>query len=1566
MSELDDEELVVSSISNDNLTISNSVAEDGTSLSADVKSVAKILQTILQEKEDKSYILNDEIMQLLESGAIAIDEAVNKYFQERIGQGIEVNTLIDEYNTDLSTIIKEQVALITDDEDVVSLLGRIVNEIENIIPSEKVLGSIESALKETENKILIQLEDGDIETAETPETTEDIFTGERTLFEEEAPEVIDDVIKVAEKGLDEMEMLVSSETADAYSNKFDELIGKAEALAVENPNVTIEEVVEDESVSSSTSAELSDELIVEQLAIKEEGFSSVDNLETRDVGIFISPSDTEVKELIDILVEDGVIGDKLDEEKVVVSLFNYVISQYAYYPDEEEGSIWQPAPTTIRKGGGSYDDQTILFVNLCIAAGVEESNIKVYKTTAEGDLPELLVCGYVTTDGSIVELDLSQREALPDIDATFEIDESQVKVIFPLPPSTTTATATTTATTTTTTSASTGIAEPTVLAYDGTEVVDVRSFVDSDIPEVQQIVELLRTEGIITADMSEDEISVAIYNYVSTNYEYLSDEETGLAWQTAESTINTGGGDCEDLTILFVDLCLAAGVRPENIKIYVEQGSSTDPGHTVAGYSASSGQIIAFDLTTGAHVPSIVSIPQVQTSDYNFSFNADSIEVYSSIGATLVFENPHYEASMYTAIQNTPPAVTHPTMDSIISVFSAAYDTYMVHVNNLINYQQYYYEIPVDLSGVTEETAAFAAGNWRSYTGVDFEGMVDQFLGIQIQIYIMMACVILFNELLDVRKMVISYVFDFEYEDVKVLSPQRISDRFSSEVSNLDQLISMALEDAMDKNQEAYEFNMEEAKRIAKECASHKDKKKRDAYENVLVSHANLLLLQQFSGVNTTLLTSCRAAIAKIGEVKGAWERDNIWQEALRGGSVDSNLRVSARLDKLVMQTQTGYVISESTMDISSLVLKVLFGIDSKNDDRANIAAIDASFRSAEKQWITRSTNFIKVGIQMAENIKLAQKQYDDAVRIWNVVKKKVNFWGNFFTLMVVGFFLGPLGMFIAALAMGMNPLEALVCSLFGALGYAMFIYPRQMMKYQMEILQVMKSNLENDISLHYELLKLDWVEGEYQHGGNQVGEILTTEDMATNFGGQLNNIVANAWGLVQGMGGDIGDLNAQIMAMQIMILSLLTIFDAMSDANGVVLQVLFNIQPKVDAMQVLQTWVTSTFAGISSAFDYNSSMLFNQAQEHNRKLQVEMQLKSVNQQISSLKRAMTRQIISSIVTAASLAAICAGPIGIIVGIIGAIIGIMLALQSMKDAAKTYEFAKQMYQDYKDAFSVGPKFFTPEWLFKGVESGEGNMGVLFQGLNTAMTGALGADQNSVTKFLSQMLAVLAIGSAMLEAQAIILTVLFGVNTGSQSKFTLAGFQAFGAYAMTMISLAAQRKEMQMQVDKILTDALLAIEKAKDQMKSANMYGWISIGISCLSIIGSVLKLFDALAKVGMILVAVSAILQAIASIMQGRDQQKIETQAIQRMKDVYVAMYGLDFGAIADGQGNNSALTSSAFDLVNNSAGGMVVPSAGGRITYDPSVALAIKQAIKNMMRTWTAQIAVFQSMADA
>ncbi len=1477
----DDDIEIVSSLKDDQLSIS-SASSDNSSVRADIKSVKKILLSQIEQEEGNSYILNDDIMALLEAGAIEIDQAINEFLQAQVGLGQEVNTLIDEFNNALEDLIKDHVSQMQQEEDVVSVLAKIVDAIAEF---GVVDDSLSEEVAKIEDQILFSIESSNPVVEEEVDLS-DVFTAEVPLFEDFDEVAFEEIISSVELEVLEVEENINEEDVDSYISQRASVIENAEQYVAENTNAEIIDAIEPET---------------DQPDIPEE-----------PKGVGSQVIEAAVSFIVDQMQEQEVLKADSTEEEVAQAIYDYIIDNKLVSLVEDNDGL----ASSLKEQGISIAD-------------MEEADIVAVLYNA-------IVPEYISRRDDFA-VDASQfviKDGVPVVNESLE-SASDVNAFEQL----------------------------VAVAFDGSENVDISSFIDSTNPAVLKLANQLKSQNVITDDMTEDEIAVAIYNYVLDNYEYISDDESGLAWQTANSTIDNGYGDCEDLTILYVNLCLAAGISEEKMLIYVEAGTEDSSGHVVVGYTSSSGQQLELDLTKDISLQSTQDLNVINPNKYMMSFSQNVVQSYSFSGETIIFEDPGYVDSMYTAADSSAVPGFNDAATTISAVFNNSYATYMGHVQNLINYQEnYIYDIPLDMSGVAEAPAAFMAGNYMDFQGVNFDAMVEQFLAIKIQIYIMMACIILFNEIMSVKTMLINFLFDYQYEVENVLSSQRVSNSLSSAVGQLDQLISNALADVQAHNQDAYEYNQAEIARIAKEEASKVDSKKADAYENMLVSAGNLELTIQYNGVNDSMLTACEVAIKRLSEVTNDWENDHIWQKVLDGRSVDSNLQISAEFDTMVMSEQSKYALDTATMDVSSLVLKVLFGIDSRDGDRANIASISAAFRSAEKAWITRYSNFLKVEKQLGEQIKLAQKQYEDAKRVWDSVKDGPGFFGSILGIIVMVIVV-VVAVVITAATTGAG--AALAVGLIG-LAIGAGLYTNAMLQYQKDILETMEYNLENDISLNYDLLTLDWTEPMYG-GRREVGEILSLDNSAVNMGNQLDNLVSNAWGLVTNMSntGQIDDLNAQLMGIQCMLLAMLAIVDAMADARGAVMQVLFNVQTKVDMMQVLQTWVNGTFANINSAFDYNSSMLFSQAQEHNRKLQVEMQLKDIKEQISMVNSAITRNIVSTVVSVAAIATVAVGGWWLIIAVVGALIQIWNTLQQMEEAADYYQFAKDLYEEYKDQFSVGPSFFVPEWLYDGMDDDDSNMGVLFTGLNRAMSGALNASNDNITNFLSQMFAILAISTSMQEARSIIISLLFGVSTGSQSKFVLSGFQAFGSYAMTMDSLRSQRAQLSMQVEKILTDALLNIQKAKDSMNTANKHGWISIGLSVISIVCSALQTIEKIAEFIQVLQAIVTILQALNSIMQSLAKVGDAEAHLERMQDTYEKMFGFNMEQLQAG-GTNSALTSSAFELVNNHASGMIKPSAGGRVTYDPSVAAAARNAIKNWQRMWTAQIAIAQSVAEA
>ncbi len=192
-------------------------------------------------------------------------------------------------------------------------------------------------------------------------------------------------------------------------------------------------------------------------------------------------------------------------------------------------------------------------------------------------------------------------------------------------------------------------------AYNGQKDMNVQAFIQPAAPEVAQLLEKLYQEGSVTPDMSQQEKVLAINQYLTANFSYVSDSTSGAAWKEPSKTIADRGGDCEDLAILMESLCLAAGVESNRLQVYVDPGTKEVQGHVVCGFVTDEQKLVEIDvsqeLATGNVRRTISDFTSLDTSGFEFSFDAHNIySIDSKTGVNFgVFEDPSTRGSLYTA-----------------------------------------------------------------------------------------------------------------------------------------------------------------------------------------------------------------------------------------------------------------------------------------------------------------------------------------------------------------------------------------------------------------------------------------------------------------------------------------------------------------------------------------------------------------------------------------------------------------------------------------------------------------------------------------------------------------------------------------------------------------------------------------------------------------------------------------------------------------------------------------------------------------------------------------------------
>jgi len=134
------------------------------------------------------------------------------------------------------------------------------------------------------------------------------------------------------------------------------------------------------------------------------------------------------------------------------------------------------------------------------------------------------------------------------------------------------------------------------------EIEKASQYIAPDDTAVQVLLMNLKSFGIITDSMSQDEMVMAIHDYVTANFSYQV-EAAGDDWQTVSETIKNGGGDCEDLANLEASLLTAAlvdkGINLEDAEkrvcAVVVANINTGTGHVYVSYVKEDGTTVNLD-----------------------------------------------------------------------------------------------------------------------------------------------------------------------------------------------------------------------------------------------------------------------------------------------------------------------------------------------------------------------------------------------------------------------------------------------------------------------------------------------------------------------------------------------------------------------------------------------------------------------------------------------------------------------------------------------------------------------------------------------------------------------------------------------------------------------------------------------------------------------------------------------------------------------------------------------------------------------------------------------------------
>lgn len=109
----------------------------------------------------------------------------------------------------------------------------------------------------------------------------------------------------------------------------------------------------------------------------------------------------------------------------------------------------------------------------------------------------------------------------------------------------------------------------------------------------------LRRAGV-TGPMGQAEIAQRVNQWVNHRVRYVEDQRNYRekdVWATAEQTVASGRGDCEDFAILKMQMLLAAGVDANSVKLVLLRDLVVNADHALLLVSSDAGKLVLDNMT---------------------------------------------------------------------------------------------------------------------------------------------------------------------------------------------------------------------------------------------------------------------------------------------------------------------------------------------------------------------------------------------------------------------------------------------------------------------------------------------------------------------------------------------------------------------------------------------------------------------------------------------------------------------------------------------------------------------------------------------------------------------------------------------------------------------------------------------------------------------------------------------------------------------------------------------------------------------------------------------------------
>ncbi|GBR72581.1 hypothetical protein NO1_0090 [Candidatus Termititenax aidoneus] len=405
------------------------------------------------------------------------------------------------------------------------------------------------------------------------------------------------------------------------------------------------------------------------------GYNSVDT--------YIDPFDPEIAKLLEQI--PGLNDSKLSAEEKLAKLYNYIINNFNYVPEDKDD--WNFVGETIFQRGGDCEDLSILLASAMIALLMNEgmdyqtANSRVSAVAGKhATYGDHVFVEYLADDGQTYALDAAFAEQgnIAKLSDLKQASELKFDVYFRFNDNKVFGAA----------------AQLEALEN------NAKAYIDPTDPAVSKFLAEFESAMDLTG-LSMDEIAAKLFNFIKTEYQCLDLQDV---FPSQSLVIDTKAGASQNLALLAVNalLALAAkqGITLPNARVCEATDKASGEKQWVMLYEDSSGATRVFDFSDRIVSPQL-QLELVKTAEDLLSMNsyvpAEALSLAVDFGQEYSLENNLYSRT----VQRFNPKAGY-----VADSYNASYKQLDKDANKTI---QGFYESDMWVPGVWTGTTAKAA-----------------------------------------------------------------------------------------------------------------------------------------------------------------------------------------------------------------------------------------------------------------------------------------------------------------------------------------------------------------------------------------------------------------------------------------------------------------------------------------------------------------------------------------------------------------------------------------------------------------------------------------------------------------------------------------------------------------------------------------------------------------------------------------------------------------------------------------------------------------------------------------